>query len=130
MVEFDFGDIGASLFSKAGVGNKPEGVSSQSKTIAIKCTNVEANAMLTMRVEAEKVSDNVLVSDNPDVGFIIANESGAPLTPNNLTSKIPFRLDDSAQAQVGIRVWPVSVTGNKPAEGRFTSRGYLRVDYD
>jgi minor fimbrial subunit len=33
--------------------------------------------MLTMRVEAEKVSDNVLVSDNPDVGFIIANESGA-----------------------------------------------------
>jgi hypothetical protein len=66
------------------------------------------------------------VSDNPDVGFIIANESGTPLTPNNLTSKIPFRLDDSAQAQVGIRVWPVSVTGNKPAEGRFTSRGYLR----
>jgi hypothetical protein len=44
------------LFSKAGAGNKPEGVSSQSKTIAIKCTNVEANAMLTMRVEAEKVS--------------------------------------------------------------------------
>ena len=86
--------------------------------------------MLTMRVEAEKVSDNVLVSDNPDVGFIIANESVSPLRPNNLTSKIPFRLDDSAQAQVGIRVWPVSVTGNKPAEGRFTSRGYLRVDYD
>lgn len=130
VVEFDFGDIGASLFSKAGAGNKPEGVSSQSKTIAIKCTNVEANAMLTMRVEAEKVSSNALVSDNPDVGFIIANESGTPLTPNNLTSKIPFRLDDSAQAQVGIRVWPVSVTGNKPAEGRFTSRGYLRVDYD
>jgi minor fimbrial subunit len=25
VVEFDFGDIGASLFSKAGVGNKPEG---------------------------------------------------------------------------------------------------------
>lgn len=31
VVEFDFGDIGASLFSKAGAGNKPEGVSSQSK---------------------------------------------------------------------------------------------------
>jgi len=130
IVEFDFGDIGASLFSKAGAGNKPEGVTAQSKTIAIKCTNVEANAMLTMRVEAEKVSSNAVVSDNPDVGFVIANESGTPLTPNNLTSKIPFRLDDSAQAQVGIRVWPVSVTGNKPAEGRFTSRGYLRVDYD
>ena len=130
VVEFDFGDIGASLFSKAGIGNKPEGISAQSKTIGIKCTNVEANAMLTMRVEAEKVSGSTLVSDNADVGFVIANSNGVPLTPNNLTSKIPFRLDDSAQAQVGIRAWPVSVTGKKPAEGRFTSRGYLRVDYD
>ncbi|WP_320708595.1 type 1 fimbria D-mannose specific adhesin FimH [Enterobacter cloacae] len=130
VVEFDFGDIGASLFSQAGAGNRPQNVSPQSKTIAIKCTNVEANAYLTMRIEAEKISGNALVSDNPDLGFVVANDSGKPLTPNNLNSKIPFRLDDSAQAQVGIRVWPVSITGNKPAEGRFTSRGYLRVDYD
>lgn len=130
IVEFDFGDIGASLFSQAGAGNRPQSVSPKSKTIAIKCTNVEANAYLTMRIEAEKVSGNALVSDNPDLGFVVANESGTPLTPNNLTSKIPFRLDDNASAQVGISAWPVSITGNKPAEGRFTSRGYLRVDYD
>lgn len=110
-------ETSAPLFSKAGIGNKPEGISAQSKTIGIKCTNVEANAMLTMRVEAEKVSGSTLVSDNADVGFVIANSNGVPLTPNNLTSKIPFRLDDSAQAQVGIRAWPVSVTGKKPAEG-------------
>ena len=132
IVEFDFGDIRASLFSDAGAGNRPQKVSPQSKTIAIKCTNVEANAYLTMRIEADsdKVQGNALVSDNKDLGFVVANESGAPLTPNSLSSKIPFCLDDSAQAQVGIRVWPVSVTGNKPSEGRFTSRGYLRVDYD
>ncbi|RAU35965.1 type 1 fimbrin D-mannose specific adhesin FimH [Enterobacter sp. RIT418] len=132
IVEFDFGDIGASLFSQAGAGNRPQKVSPQSKTIAIKCTNVEANAYLTMRIEADSgsVNGNMLVSDNKDVGFIVANSNGTPLTPNSLSSKIPFRLDDSAQAQVGIRAWPVSVTGNKPAEGRFTSRGYLRVDYD
>lgn len=132
IVEFDFGDIGASLFSRAGAGNRPQKVSPQSKTIAIKCTNVEANAYLTMRIEADSgsVNGNMLVSDNKDVGFIVANSNGTPLTPNSLSSKIPFRLDDSAQAQVGIRAWPVSVTGNKPAEGRFTSRGYLRVDYD
>ena len=53
VVEFDFGDIGASLFSGRG-GNRPQNVSPQSKTIAIKCTNVEANAYLTMRIEAEK----------------------------------------------------------------------------
>lgn len=129
IVEFDFGDIGASLFSAAGAGNRPEGINKQSKTIGIKCTNVEAKAYLTMRVEAEKSSGNMMVSDNPDVGFIVADSSGTPLTPNNISSVIPFRLDDNATAQVAITAWPVSVTGKKPAEGRFTSRGYLRVDY-
>lgn len=130
VVEFDFGDIGASLFSRAGAGNRPQGVSVQQKTVAIKCTNVEAQAYLSMRIEAEQAQGNTMISDNPDLGFIIADGSGNPLTPNNLTSKIPFRLNDSAQAQVPIRAWPVSVTGNKPSEGPFTARGYLRVDYD
>lgn len=130
VVEFDFGDIGASMFSQAGAGNRPQSVQPKSQTIGIKCTNVEANAYLTMRIESEKVQGNALVSDNPDLGFIVANQSGTPLTPNNLASKIPFRLDDNASAQVGISAWPVSITGNKPSEGRFTSRGYLRVDYD
>ncbi|QLR78645.1 type 1 fimbrin D-mannose specific adhesin FimH [Citrobacter freundii] len=130
IVEFDFGDIGASLFSKAGAGNRPEGINPQTKTVAIKCTNVAAQAYLTMRVEAEKASGQMMVSDNPDLGFIVADKTGRPLTPNNLSSTIPFQLDDNAAASVGIRTWPVSVTGNKPTEGPFTARGYLRVDYD
>lgn len=130
VVQFDFGDIGASLFSQAGAGNRPANIPAQQKTIAIKCTNVESEAYLTMRVEAEKSQGSALVSDNPDLGFIVADNSGNPLTPNNINSKIPFRLDANAQAQVGIRAWPISVTGNKPAEGKFTARGYLRVDYD
>lgn len=130
LVEFDFGDIGASLFSQAGAGNRPKGVAIQQKTIGIKCTNVESQAYLSMRIEAEKASGNAMVSDNPDLGFIVADSSGTPLTPNNIGSKIPFRLDDNAQAQVLIRAWPISVTGNKPSEGPFVSRGYLRVDYD
>ncbi|TQS64356.1 adhesin, partial [Salmonella enterica subsp. enterica serovar Typhimurium] len=60
----------------------------------------------------------------------VANSNGTPLTPNNLSSKIQFHLDDNAAARVGIRAWPISVTGIKPAEGPFTARGYLRVDYD
>jgi minor fimbrial subunit len=130
VVQFDFGDIGASLFSQAGAGNRPANIPAQQKTIGIKCTNVESQAYLTMRVEAEKSQGNAMVSDNPDLGFIVSDSSGNPLTPNNINSKIPFRLDGSAQAQVGIRAWPVSITGNKPAEGKFTARGYLRVDYD
>ncbi|HDE3076242.1 TPA: type 1 fimbrin D-mannose specific adhesin FimH, partial [Escherichia coli] len=34
IVEFDFGDIGASLFSAAGPGNRPAGVMPQTKSIA------------------------------------------------------------------------------------------------
>lgn len=130
IVEFDFREMGASLFSEAGAGNRPQKIAPQTKTIAIKCTNVEANAYLTMRIEADRVSGNALVSDNPDLGFVVATQEGTPLTPNNLSSKIPFRLDDNASAQVGISAWPVSITGKKPAEGKFTSVGYLRVDYE
>lgn len=130
VVEFDFGSIGASLFSQAGAGNRPQSVTPQSKTVGIKCTNIDAQAYLTLRLEAEKSSGNMMVSDNSDLGFIVANASGTPLTPNNLGSKINFQLDDTAAARVGIRAWPVSVTGAKPKEGPFTARGYLRVDFD
>ncbi|WP_061277241.1 type 1 fimbria D-mannose specific adhesin FimH [Cedecea neteri] len=130
VVEFDFGSIGASLFSQAGAGNRPQSVTPQSKTVGIKCTNIDAQAYLTLRLEAEKTNGNMMVSDNSDLGFIVANSSGTPLTPNNLGSKINFQLDDTAAARVGIRAWPVSVTGVKPKEGPFTARGYLRVDFD
>lgn len=130
IVEFDFHEMAASLFSEAGAGNRPQKIAPQTKTIAIKCTNVESQAYLTMRIEADKVAGNALVSDNPDLGFVVATRDGTPLTPNMLTSKIPFRLDDNAAASVSISAWPVSITGNKPAEGQFTSLGYLRVDYE
>ncbi|EJM9603375.1 TPA: type 1 fimbria D-mannose specific adhesin FimH [Escherichia albertii] len=129
IVEFDFGDIGASLFSEAGPGNRPDGVMPQTKSIAIKCTNVAAEAYLTMRLEAETVSGQEMVSDNPDLGFIIADQNNMPLTPNDLNSIIPFRLDTQAAASVTIHAWPVSITGLKPTEGPFSARGYLRVDY-
>lgn len=130
IVEFDFGNINAALFSQAGAGNMPAGVNKQSKTVAIKCTNVESQAYLSLRIEAEKSSGNMMVSDNPDLGFVIADSNNVPLMPGNIASKINFRLDDNAAALVNITAWPVSVTGNKPSEGPFTARGYLRVDYD
>jgi minor fimbrial subunit len=56
-----------------------------------------------MRLEAEDHQDNMMISDNKDVGFMIAEEGGNILTPNTLASKIRFQLDDNAQASVGIR---------------------------
>ncbi|KAB8312634.1 hypothetical protein EH228_06355 [Erwinia endophytica] len=130
IITMDFGDIGAAAFSQAGAGNKPDGVNPQTKTIGIKCTNIDAQTLLTMRLETNSVSGNAVISDNKDLGFIVADKDRNPLTPNNIDSKIPFQLDDNASASVPITAWPVSITGNKPAEGKFMAEGYLRVDFD
>ncbi|MFP1763835.1 fimbrial protein [Lonsdalea quercina] len=128
-VQMNFGEIGASSFSQAGAGNKPAGVNPQTHSIKIKCMNIDAQALLSLRLEANTVSGNMMVSDNADIGFIVADKDKNPLTPNNIDSNISFALDDSVQADVSITAWPVSVTGNKPAEGVFTAEGYLRVDF-
>ena len=39
------------------------------------------------------------------------------------------RLDAAAAANVTLRAWPISITGQKPTEGPFSALGYLRVDY-
>jgi len=130
VIAMDFGNIGASNFSQAGAGNKPSGVNPQTKVIGIKCKNADAQALLSLRLEANKVSGNAVVSDNKDLGFVVADGGKKPLTPNNIDSNIPFQLDDNASASVPITAWPVSVTGNKPIEGKFTAEGYLRVDFD
>lgn len=123
IVEFDFGDIGASLFSAAGPGNRPAGVMPQTKSIAVKCTNVAAQAYLTMRLEASAVSGQAMVSDNQDLGFIVADQNDTPITPNDLNSVIPFRLDAAAAIMShfahGLSVLPVK---NRP-RGRLARWG-------
>lgn len=129
-ITMDFGNIGSPMFSQAGAGNKPAGVNPQSHMIAVKCKNIDAQALLTMRLETDNVSGKAMVSDNKDVGFIVADGSRNPLIPNDIDSKIRFQLDDNFAARVPITAWPVSVTGNKPEEGKFTAEGYLRIDFD
>lgn len=128
IVEFDFGDIGASLFSAAGPGNRPAGVMPQTKSIAVKCTNVAAQAYLTMRLEASAVSGQAMVSDNQDLGFIVADQNDTPITPNDLNSVIPFRLDAAAAATSHFAP-AYQYYRSKPTEGPFSALGYLRVDY-
>lgn len=129
VVEFDFGDISAQSFLQAGAGQKPAGVNILQKSIGIACNDIAAQSTMTLRLEAGNVSGNAVVSDNSDVGFIVANASGAPLTPNNSGSVIPFRLDDNSRANVSLESWPVSITGKQPAAGPVTAIGYLRVDF-
>lgn len=123
IVEFDFGDIGASLFSAAGPGNRPAGVMPQTKSIAVKCTNVAAQAYLTMRLEASAVSGQAMVSDNQDLGFIVADQND---TRSRLTISIALFLSVWMQLRQpmshfapGLSVLPVK---NRP-KGRLARWG-------
>ncbi|MBS4431863.1 mannose-binding protein [Pectobacterium punjabense] len=127
IISIDFGGISSGLFNTA--GEKPVGVSPVTRTIGIACNGIDAQASLSMRLQADRVSGDMVVSDNPDVGFIVTDSGSNPLTPNDIASVIPFTLDETASANVAITAYPVSVTGNKPQEGVATANAYLRVDF-
>ena len=129
VVEFDFGNISAQSFARAGAGQKPDNTNVMTKSVGITCNNISAQSMMTMRLEATNVSGNAVVSNNADVGFILATSSGTPLKPNNTSSVLPFTLDSNAAANVVLESWPVSITGKQPSAGTATATGYLRVDF-
>lgn len=64
-----------------------------------------------MRLEASAVSGQAMVSDNQDLGFIVADQNDTPITPNDLNSVIPFRLMQLRQPMShfapGLSVLPV-----------------------
>lgn len=128
LVTVDFpNSISTGAFTTAGA--KAEGVRPEVRSIALQCSNIKQQASLTMRVQADDVSGDAIVSTNPDVGFVVTDKSEKHLRPNSFNSLIPFNLDNNGSANVTIKVFPVSVTGKPPAEGPVTSRAYLRVDY-
>lgn len=128
-LDIKFGDISADAFSFAGIGNKPLGVNSQTRQVNINCSNITAQAPLTLRIEAETAQSNMLISNNPHIGFKISDLNNNVLIPNNLNSFILFLLDQNQSASVYFKAWPVSVTGQKPAVGPFSSKAYIRIDF-
>lgn len=134
IIEFNFDKIGAQLFSRAGAGEKPLYINPITKNVSVKCSNFEAGqAILTLRVQAENASGDIIKSDNPDIGFKMSAKTNLAdemiFTPNNFNSRIKFQLDGNAFTTIPITAWPVSTTGKLPSEGLFTARGYLRVDF-
>ncbi|QNH67120.1 fimbrial protein [Proteus vulgaris] len=127
VININFNNIPSSGFKEA--GKKVEGVSSIARDLNIKCDNMDANANLTIRLQADSVKGNAIVSNNESVGFVIAGTTGTELTPNNLSSFIPFKLNGNSGANVSINVYPVSTDGKIPKEGSVTSSGFLRVDF-
>lgn len=130
VLDFDFSDINATSFSRAGAGGKPADVRTQAQSFNINCKDAEATSTaLKLTLQTPNASGNTILSTNSDIGFIITDDSDKTITPNDTTSTIQAVLDSTSNANVTIKAYPVSVTGNKPAEGPFSATAYLLVEY-
>lgn len=129
IVKIDFGNVSANAFKGLRPGEKPSSVQPITRQVAVQCTNVNAQALLTLSLEANDVTGDIIKSSNPDVGFKLSDTKGKVLTPNNINSNIPFKMLQNP-IYIPIDAWPVSLTGKPPTQlGPFTSTGVLRVDY-
>lgn len=128
----DFGNIPSYGFKAAGIGNKVNGLPKASMPLTIRCNAyIPTNAPLTLRVQADNVggpANDIIMSNNPDIGFKMSDSNDNLLIPNNINSKVEFI--NSNPANIVLKAWPVSATGNQPAPGPFQARGYLRIDFD
>lgn len=128
----DFGNIPTYSFKNAGIGNKINGIPKANMPLSVKCNNfISDNAPLTVRVQTDRVggpANDIIVSNNPDIGFKMSDQNDNVLIPNNINSKIHF--NNTNPANIVVKAWPVSVTGNQPTPGPFQARGYFRIDFD
>ncbi|MCS2147951.1 fimbrial protein, partial [Scandinavium manionii] len=125
-------DLGSVYASDLKVqGQAPTNYTPKEIKIPIQCNDISATANLTMRIEGTPSADvpDAIQSDNKDVGVIVTDEHNVPLTPNNSSRVVPFKLDDSYRSNVILYAYPVGTTGNPPQEGLFTTLAYLRVDF-
>ena len=127
IVTVDFGSFMSGEFKNK--GQMPAGYTPKTITVPIKCNGMDANASLTLRVQAEASADEpaAIKTSNDDVGVQITDSSGKVIEPNS--GLIPFQLDDNMQATVTFHAAPISTTGNAPAEGTFSATAYIRVDF-
>lgn len=127
IIDIDLHDIWSGKFDTK--GQKARDFAPVVRQVAVTCDGgISANANLTVRFQARPDANvsNAIASDNPDVGVMIADKDGNVITPNS--GIIPFSLDN-LQATYTFQVYPVSTTGNPPAEGKFTALAYMRIDF-
>lgn len=128
VVSVDFGNIPSTAFKSP--GQIAERVAPITRQITMQCSNIEPFRNMSVRVQANSVSGNAIVSNNEDVGFVLGDSNRREITPNQPTSTIPFMLSGTNTATVPVTIWPVSTTGKKPVEGRVSAIGFLRIDFD
>lgn len=128
-ISIPFNNVPQRAFVTAGKGGMPAGVVPQSKTLSIKCSNMDAYANLDMRfigtADSNRTNDG-FSTDNKDIAIAIEGPNGR-LTPT--TGKLPLQLDSNQNGSVTIKTYPFSSTGLAPAVGKYSSIVTVRLDF-
>lgn len=112
------------------MGEMPASATVKTVQIPITCNgSVSSTASLSLRLIGARAVDvpSALATDNPDIGVQVTDSEGNNIMPN--TGLIPFNLADD-RANVTMNIFPVSATGNAPAEGEFHALAYLKLTYN
>lgn len=128
-ISIPFNDIPQRNFVAAGKGGMPAGVVPQSKTLSLKCSNMDAYANLDMRfigtADPSSTTDG-FSTNNKDIAIAIEGPNGR-LTPT--TGKLPLQLDANQNGSVTIKTYPFSSTGLAPTVGKYSSIVTVRLDF-
>ncbi|ELT5414617.1 fimbrial protein BcfD [Salmonella enterica] len=126
----NLGALYSGNFSHA--GQKPVGIRAKKFSVPVKCSGLDSQVNLTMRLIATPDSHfpQAIASDNADVGVVVETDEGNVLIPNDVQRVAPFITDSAGRANITLQAYPVSTTGETPTEGTFTALASLRVDFD
>ncbi|MEP9168562.1 fimbrial protein [Enterobacter roggenkampii] len=129
-VTVDLGSLYHGDFTRA--GQMPDNAQPKTFNVPIECNaDVNSPAQLTLRVmgTSDPRYPEALASDNPDVAVVVTSEQDNILKPNVFSSSAPFTTDEAGKANVTLKAYPISTTGNSPELGVFTALALLRVDF-
>lgn len=129
-VTVDLGSLYHGDFTRA--GQMPDNAQPKTFNVPIECNaDVNSPAQLTLRVmgTSDPRYPEALASDNPDVAVVVTSEQDNILIPNVFSSSAPFTTDEAGKANVTLKAYPISTTGNSPELGVFTALALLRVDF-
>lgn len=132
VIHVDLGTMYNTDFTAA--GQKPDNVTPQTFSVPVECNYGASLANLSLSLKGNATaSGDAIQSDNPDVGVAITDQNNNLVRPNDDTSSIPLALDqidnETFSTNVMLTTYPISTTGNAPAEGTFTALAVLRVDF-
>ncbi|QGH60610.1 fimbrial protein [Serratia proteamaculans] len=132
VININFGNLsGKSFLAK---GQKPDGFIPVEKTVSVKCSNIEAQSNLTMRLVATTDTDfpDAIASNKKGIGVVVTTDKDKVMVPNTYYENLPLPVVplNKREGDFNFKAYPVKTSDGAVPLGDFTATGTLRVDFD